>query len=354
MSHQYTLQLHTGTFTKANYNVAQIQTKCDDLLAHIRGKDIIIGWNTDKESNRQLIDYFHTKGLRVLLWLPVLANNDELCDIKKSECCDGHSGKDFGCPSHLQNAHEVISLYETHFADLPFDGVFLDKIRFASFSQGYEAGFGCFCPSCERELDNGHLDYIKELIQKHDKKLMRGEYDRYGRYHFADSKVNAFYKQRAKIISDLVFKLAAYFNSRTLVVGTDLFAPILAYHVGQNIKEIAAMVDFVKPMMYTHTQAPSGIPYEYEAYIRNFAEPESFSKHFPGGPLSNESLRTQLEYIANLPANIVPGIEINVIQGVCHTDSASVKDHLALFSRYPTIALCWDIMQISDDIISVL
>ena len=65
MSHQYTLQLHTGTFTKANYNVAQIQTKCDDLLAHIRGKDIIIGWNTDKESNRQLIDYFHTKGLRV-------------------------------------------------------------------------------------------------------------------------------------------------------------------------------------------------------------------------------------------------------------------------------------------------
>ncbi len=354
MSHQYTLQLHTGTFTHANYSVDQIKTKCDELLAHIHGKDIIIGWNIDKTSNRQLIDYFHTKGLRVLLWLPVLANHDDLGELKKAECYDEHTCDDFGCPSHLQNAHEIISLYETYFADLPFDGVFLDKIRFASFSQGYEAGFGCFCSSCQQEMKDAPLDYIKELIQNHDKKLIRGEYDRYGRYHFADYKVNAFYKQRAKIISDLIFKLAAYFNSRRLVVGADLFAPILAYHVGQNIREIAAMVDFVKPMMYTHTQAPSGIPYEYEAYIRHFEQPESFSKHFPVGPLSNESLRTQLEYIANLPANIVPGIEINVIQGVCHTDSASVKDHLALFSRYPTVALCWDIMQISDEIINVL
>lgn len=354
MSHQYTLQLHTGTFSQANYTFQEIQTKCDVLLEHIHGKDIIIGWNSDKAFNRQIIDYFHQKGLRVLLWLPVMANNDELCAIKKAESCNGEINKDFGCPSHLPNAHEIISLYERYFADLPFDGVFLDKIRFASFSQGYEAGFGCFCPSCEQQLEGVSLDYIKTLIKNHDKNLMRGEYDRYGRYHFADYKVNAFYKQRARIVSDLVFRLAAYFNSRKLVVGADLFAPILAYHVGQNIKEIAEMVDFVKPMMYTHTQAPCGIPYEYEAYIRNFAEPEPFTKHFPGGPLSNESLRTQLEYIANLPANIVPGIEINVIQGVCHTDSASVQDHLKLFSRYPTVALCWNIMQISDDIINVL
>lgn len=354
MSQQYTLQLHTGNFQNANYSAAEIMQKCDRIFAKIKVRDLILGWHMDQTFNRTLLDYFHSKGVRVLLWLPILSKTDEICNVTHAASVNGETAKHFACPAHLHNAHEIIALYEKHFAALPFDGVFLDKIRFASFAEGYEEGFGCFCADCEKLMHNVDLPYIKELIRKHDNKLLRGEYDDYGRYHFADYQVNTFYKRRSQIITDLVFKLAAYFNSRKLVVGADLFAPILAYHVGQNIKEIGKLVDFVKPMMYTHTEAPAGIPYEYNAYIANFEAPESFTKHFPGGPLSRESLRVQLEYIANVPANIVPGIEINPIQGICSTNAASVKDHLSLFAHYSTIALCWDIMQIHDDILEVL
>ncbi|MCI8541219.1 MAG: hypothetical protein HFE68_05320 [Erysipelotrichaceae bacterium] len=355
MSHQYTLQLHTGSFLKANYSAAQIMEKCDAIFARIKVKDLILGWNTDPELNRTLLDYFHTKGVRVLLWLPILAKSDEVCEITyATTLSDQDKNAHFACPNHIPNSHAIITLYEQYFANLPFDGVFLDKIRFASFAEGYEQGFGCFCAQCEKQMHSVDLPYIKKLIQAHDNKLMRGEYDRYGRYHFADFQVNTFYKRRSQYITDLVFKLAAYFNSRKLVVGADLFAPILAYHVGQNIKEIGKLVDFVKPMMYTHTEAPSGIPYEYHAYITHFAQSEAFTKHFPGGPLSRESLRVQMEYIANVPAHVVPGIEINPIQGICHTNAETVKDHLSLFAHYSTIALCWDIMQIQDAILAVL
>jgi len=356
MGYQYTLQLHTGTFQKSNYSWEEIKQKCDHLLAQLSVKQMIIGWNCDHELNQQLLHYFHDKGIRVLLWFPLLLDEgDERALTKMTMLSDHVSEKSsFCCPSDLHNAHACIALYEKYFADLPFDGVFLDKIRFASFSQGYEAGFGCFCEDCEKQMLPVDLPYIKSLIEAHDIRLLRGEYDRYGRYHFADSQVNAFYKRRSQIISDLVFKLSAYFNSRKLIVGIDLFAPMLAYHVGQNIKEIAKYVDFIKPMMYTHTNAPAAIPYEYNAYLRNFEHPEAFSKHFPGGPLSQESLRYQMDFIKNLPANAIPGIEVNPISGICHINAETVRENLQLFKHYTNIALCWDVMRMDEDILQAL
>lgn len=353
MSYQYTLQLHTGTFQKSNYTWEEIKTKCDQILAHIQVKQMIIGWNTDTELNDKLLTYFHEKGIRVLLWFPLLLDENDERQLKKMKAYN-NSENAFCCPTHLHNAHACIALYEKYFAKLPFDGVFLDKIRFASFSQGYEAGFGCFCEECTKQLHSVDIDYIKSLIEAHDPRLLRGEYDRYGRYHFADSQVNAFYKHRAQLISDLVFKLAAYFNSRKLIVGADLFAPMLAYHVGQNIKEIAKYVDFIKPMMYTHTNAPAAIPYEYNIYLRNFEHSEPFSKHFPGGPLAPKSLRYQMDYIKNVPATVIPGIEINPISGVCNTNAETVKEHLHIFKEFQNIALCWDVMRMDEAILAVL
>lgn len=364
MSHSYTLQLHTGSFTKATYSITEIKEKCDHILAGLTVKDVILGWNTDQTLNKALVTYFHDLGMRVLLWLPVLAETEELADIVKMKPfgkTEGNAVKatsnerfSFACPCDLSNVHEVIRIYEEHFASIPFDGIFLDKIRFASFANGYEEGFGCFCNDCEKQMLSVDLPYIKQLIDQHDPKLMRGEYDDFGRYHFADYQVNTFYKRRSQMITDLVFKLAAYFNSRKLIVGVDVYAPIMAYHVGQNIKEIGKLVDFVKPMMYTHTNAPAGIQYEYNAYIKHFDQPEPFTKHFPEGPLSNASLRRQLDYLTKLPAHVIPGIEINSIEGICTTSAEEVAKQCKIYAQYSTLALSWDIMQMSEEIKEVL
>lgn len=41
------------------------------IIQNIPITDIILGWNTNKELNHQLIDFFHQHHIQVLLWLSV-------------------------------------------------------------------------------------------------------------------------------------------------------------------------------------------------------------------------------------------------------------------------------------------
>ena len=52
-----------------------------------------------------------------------------------------------------------------------------------------------------------------------------------------------------------------------MIVGADIYAPFLAYHVGQNTKKISEVVDFIKPMMYRYTEAPAGMRDVYKRQI---------------------------------------------------------------------------------------
>lgn len=364
MSHSYTLQLHTGSFTHKLHNFEEIKAKTERILAPIHVKDVIIGWNTDKELNRQLITYFHNKGIRTLLWLPALAEGEQLRNMTSITNVHGAHSEgvvvnadetfQFACPCNLKNAHHLISIYEEYFADIPFDGIFLDKIRFPSFANGYEEGFGCFCDTCEKQMIGIDLPYIKSLITAHDPALVAGTYDEDGIYRFEDAMVHAFYKRRANMISDYVFKLAAYFNSRKMIVGADVYAPFMAYHVGQNLREIGKLVDFIKPMFYRYTNAPAGMQYEYDAYVKNFDDASAFAKHWDGLPASDTSMQKQLNFLSNMHANVCAGIEINPISEICTTDKEKIKANLQLLSKYSTVALCWDIMQMDETILDIL
>lgn len=364
MSHRYTLQLHTGSFTHCPYSFMQIKKKADRILTRLPVKDILLGWSIDQQLNRALLDYFHEKGIRVLLWFPVLSESEQIREQTMMRTVSKQSASSvsfikgeqfqFICPSTLSNVHNVISIYEEHFANLPFDGIFLDKIRFPSFVNGYEEGFGCFCDACEKAMIGIDLPYVKSLIHAHDERLVAGSYDSFGIYHFDDPMVSAFYRRRASMISDYVFKLAAYFNSRKLIVGADLYAPFFAYHVGQNSKEIGKLVDFVKPMLYRYTNAPAGMQYEFDAYTSYFPNSTAFQTHWPKGPCDDEAIRKQLTFLSHLPASICAGIEVNTIQGICDVDKEKLKQTLTLLEDVSTIALCWDMMQMHEDFLSIL
>lgn len=302
-----------------------------------------------KTYEKDVIDYFHAQQIRVYLRLPILCSHKEdqipMTDFQQKQT-------DRACPSRLHNAHAIIHLYETSFASLPFDGVFLDELQSASFISSYAQGFGCFCDACEKQMDDLDLPYLKDLIQRHDKNLLRGEYDKYGRYHFADYQVNMFYKRKAQMISDLIFKLAAYFNSRKLIVGVNVLAPVMAYHASQNINEIGKLVDFVQPMMFT--KGCNGMSKEYDAYLSYFEEAHHFSKHALEGLLSEKSMRRQLDYLSNINANVVPSIEIHAQNDTYTVSSDDVLEQLHMFQSYATLALCGDMMKIDDEILTLI
>lgn len=343
MNQKYTLYLPYH----ASYTMDDIKTTYQHIASHLPIRNLILGFHGDMTYPKELIDYFHEFHIRVLLWMPVLANNpipmDPMFDVE-------HHPQSHACPSSLKNAHAIIRLYETKFAALPFDGVFLDHMESASFASAYAQGFGCFCETCEKQMFSVDIPYIKDLIQRHDKNLLRGEYDKYGRYHFADYQVNMFYKRKAQIITDLVFKLAAYFNSRKLIVGVNVFAPIMAYHISQNINEIGKLVDFVQPMMFQ--KGFGSLMSEYDAYLNCFEDAHPFAKHSPEGLLSKESMRRQLDYLSNLNANVVPSLELQ-----SDMDSISVtevKEQLSLYSNYATIAFRGDLMQIDEEMLQMI
>ena len=364
MGHTYTLQLHTGSFVHQMHTFDEIKEKAERIVKKIKISDIILGWNTDEKLNKQLVSYFHEKGIRVLLWLPVLSETEQVRDTTMITTVNGKQGErvnviehesfSFSCPGTQQNIKHVIDIYEEYFSDIPFDGVFIDKIRFPSFANGYEEGFGCFCKACQEKLTGIDLDELKLLIHNHDHSLLEGEYDEYGIYHFSHFNVDNFYKKRAHIITDYITALANYFSSHHLIVGADIYAPFLAYHVGQDTRKISEVVDFIKPMMYRYTEAPAGMRYEYNAYIKNFTDTSCFAEYWDHDPASDESIKKQLAFLSDLPAHVFPGIEMNPIEGICSTDQSKLKQNLELFKDYPIISLCWDLMQMDETFLNIL
>lgn len=368
MQNTYYLQLYTGSFQKASYDGDEILAKLEKIINKIPVKCVLLGWCTDYALNMKIVHYLHKHKIACYLWFPILSEIHDIVETKAAVNVDGsnsssyHAQKDeefsFLCPNNYVNYHSVIELYETYFKEIPFDGIFLDKLRYASFVNGYQEGFGCLCNACTYYQSQHHvnIDAIHKAILNHDEILLKGEYTSNGTYCFLDENVHQFYENRSRLISDYVFKLAAYFNSRKLSVGADLYAPFIAYHCGQNIKEIAGMVDFVKPMIYKNTQAPAGMKFEYDAYLKNFSDTKEFSKHWDDNPCSPASIKKQFSFLKNIPANVVPGIEITTVENICDPNLDSVKEIVQELKneQIHSFALSWNIMEMKDEILDFL
>lgn len=368
MKKTYYLQLYTGNFQKASYTGEAIIEQLQKILNKIPVKSVLLGWCTDYALNMKIVDYLHAQSIACYLWFPILSEIDELVETKDAQNMDGttsspypsHNDEEFSflCPNSYVNYHSVIDLYETYFKDIPFDGVFLDKLRYATFVNGYQEGFGCLCEACSFYHKQHHVDIdaLKTAIENRDPMLLKGEYDKHGVYHFEDKNIHQFYENRSLLISDYVFKLATYFNSRKISVGADVYAPFFAYHCGQKIKDLATMVDFIKPMIYKNTNAPAGMKFEYDAYLKNFKCTGAFTKHWNNNPCSIESIKKQCSFLNDLPANIIPGIEVTTLKNICDPSFASLKEAITTLEseNIHTFTLSWNIMEMKDELLEAL
>lgn len=363
MKSNYILQIHTGSFQNAHTNLQEIKNKIGPILKKQSIKAVIFGWHLDHNLNQSILDYFHQQGIACYFWLPVLSEIDL---IKESIGVTNYTGNQaqkvsviedesfsFLCPTHQESIHNVCALYEEQLSSLNFDGIFLDKIRFSSFVNGYEEGFGCFCDTCNAVFEEHEVDvvYLKELFATHDEKLLQGAYDQIGHYHFADSKVQAFYQVRSQMITNLVGTLCDYFHEKNLKVGLDIYAPFFAYHCGQDIQALSQKADFLKPMFYRYTQAPAGMQYEYDAYKQYFQNTSAFILN----PIGEEALAMQVNFLKQAKCAVYPGIEVNAIENICSVNPEKFKDSRDFFHEYfDTMVCCWNCLLMGGEIESEL
>ena len=352
----YIVQVSLGGWHSSDYTAEQIIGRIDTVSQQIPVEKVIIGWSDNKEIYRQVGEYLHEKNIRMLLWLPVFAETEEMCQNTPAvdlwgkvpanyDLAAGESFR-FNCPSDPQNIANVIAIYDQHFSDCGFDGVFLDRIRTQSFVSGVNGVLSCGCPLCVERFAKESVD-IQQVKAEYEAKgdsffSVRG-YSTADGFCFDNPIAANFFKAKGHVVSNSVAAIADSLRQRGLEVGMDLYAPFMAPFVGQDYSILAAHADFIKPMLYRQTFAPAGMGYEYDLLHKALPAAQGYTSF----KMDVDFLNTQLKAMTPYSCDKYPGIEINYKKDVVPTSPEYVAESLKAVQShgFNGAVLSWNIME---------
>ena len=352
----YIVQVSLGGWDSPDYSAEQIIGRIDTVSQQIPVEKVIIGWSQDKEIYRQVAEYLHAKNIRMLLWLPVFAETEDVCENTPAVDLWGQvpthydlaagEGFRFNCPTDPKNIANVVAIYDRLFSDCGFDGVFLDRIRTQSFVSGISGVMGCGCPHCVECFAKEGVDIQtvrSEYEAKGDAFFSVSGYTPIDGFSFENPVAAAFFKAKGHIVSGSVAAIADSLRSRGLEIGMDLYAPFMAPFVGQDYAVLASHADFIKPMLYRQTFAPAGMGFEYELLRK--AAPNATG--YPDFEMNVDFLHSQLEAMEPYTCRKFPGIEINYREDIVPTSPEYVSESLkaALSHGFDGAVLSWNIME---------
>ena len=361
----YIVQVSLGGWNSPDYGAGQIIDRIDSVSRMIPVRKVIIGWSLNKEIYREVGAFLHERDIEMLLWLPVFAETEEVCENEPAVDLWGRipanydlaagEGFRFNCPSNPQNAANVVGIYDRYFADCGFDGVFLDRIRTQSFVSGVGGVLNCGCPLCRERFAAEGVDLeavMAEFEARGDEFFSVGGYSPSEGFHLLNPMAAAFFAAKGHIVSGSVAAVADSLRARGLQIGMDLYAPFMAPFVGQDYSILARHADFIKPMLYRQTFAPAGMGFEYD--LLKAAVPGADG--YPSFAMDAAFLDSQLDAMAPYPCDKYPGIEINYRAGVVPTSPEYVTESLqhVMAHRFQGAVLSWNIMEAPDSHISVL
>ena len=361
----YIVQVSLGGWHAPDYSAEQIIARIDSVAQMIPVRKVIIGWSIDRDLYREVGAALHAKGIDMLLWLPVFAETEEVCENSPAVDLWGHipanydlavgEGFRFNCPSSPENAANVVAIYDRFFAGCSFDGVFLDRIRTQSFVSGVGGVLNCGCPRCREKFaaEGIDLEAVKaEFEAVGDAFFNVSGYSPEGGFAFENPLAASFFRAKGHIVSGAVGAIADSLRARGLEIGMDLYAPFMAPFVGQDYEILARHADFIKPMLYRQTFAPAGMGFEYD--LLRAAQPSATG--YPSFAMDAAFLDSQLEAMAPYPCAKYPGIEINYRSGVVPTSPDYVTESLerVLAHHFDGAVLSWNIMEAPDAHIAVL
>ena len=170
----FIVQVSLGGWHSPDYTAEQVISRIGEVSAKIPVEKVIIGWSLDQDIYRQVGEYLHANGIKMLLWLPVFAETEEMCENEAAVDLMGAipanydlaagEGFRFNCPSRPETAANVVAIYDNHFKDCGFDGVFLDRIRTQSFVSGVSGVLTCGCPVCAELFKAEGVDLGEALV----------------------------------------------------------------------------------------------------------------------------------------------------------------------------------------------
>lgn len=355
----FIVQVSLGGWHSPDYTAEEVIGRIDEVRALIPVRKVIIGWSLDKVIYQQVGEFLHANDIKMLLWLPVFAETEEMCgnepaldllgEIPANYDLAAGEGFRFNCPSRPETAANVVSIYDDNFKDCGFDGVFLDRIRTQSFVSGVSGVLSCGCPVCAEKFKMEGIDLETVLAawtEKGDGFFSVSGYEPAGGFTFADPVAAAFFEAKGHVVSHAVAAIADSFHERGLEVGMDLYAPFMAQFVGQDYGILSRHADFIKPMLYRQTFAPAGMGFEYDLLRKAVPSAEGY----PAFAMDVEFLDLQLKAMEPYACGKYPGIEINYYEGVAPTSPEYVSESLDAVMRhgFDGAVLSWNVMEAPD------
>lgn len=359
---KYIVQVSMGSFHQQEYSADEVIARLDKVNELIPLEKVLIGWSLDKETYLQVGEYLHAKGIQMILYLPIYSETEEITESRKATDLWGNiptlyskGGFCFTCPTDTNNYQDLISTYEQYLSDVDFDGVFLDRIRTQSFVGGISGVLSCGCEQCKAcyAALGVDLDSVKQRYEcKGDQFFNVTNYTHKQGFTFEDELAADFFAAKGQIITDEIKKISDYFHARNMIVGLDLYAPLMAQFVGQDYERLAQNCDFIKPMLYRCTYAPAGISYEYDLLRQCLPN----ATGYPDFKWDIEFLKGQLSAMENLPCAKYPGIEIVYNEDIAPTTDEYILESLRAVRDfgYDGTVLSWSIMWVPDEHIRLL
>jgi pentatricopeptide repeat protein len=197
------------------------------------------------------------------------------CENLRAQCAheaEKAENFDFCCPGSERNIENVRRIFQRHFSNVGFNGVFLDKIRYPSPANPPWGWQVCFCRYCLAQYRRQGLS--PKEIRLAAKRLPEAKAPftalayQNGAYRFADAAWERFFRAKSEVVTASVKSLSGWFRTGGYRVGLDVFAPFLSPFVGQDIEALSRCCDWLKPMMYRKVYAPAGLPFEVDALCR--------------------------------------------------------------------------------------
>jgi len=293
----------------------------------------------------------------------------------------------FACPNNPQARRKTLARMGELLAQYPFDGVFLDKMRFPSPANGMDEVASCFCSHCRSAAARAGLDLqaVVELFERGD---FAAEWVQPGIGNGARSSIDAFLSPgsllarfvrfRCESITGLVRAAYEEASRHGRKVALDLFVPGMAPIVGQDYPTLAEYCAWAKPMSYRTAQGPASLRLEIASLADGLSKmlglPQAklaawCSRHLHGfsrdsitamkeQPVSLQIVTPQIAAAVQLmaPVPVYFGLELVRHPGVIDITPTLVNDMVAA-GRAANAAgaiISWDIMHAPQDGIQAL
>ena len=346
---------------------------------------LLLGWNISQALLEAVAEEAARWGAALYRWQPLLTGDGMLFPRSEWQTVgvDGRRVPGFrGLPEFTfmcPNKPEVQEAVWAHLLEVcvpPFQGVFLDRMRFPSPTPDPSAYLGCFCEDCCRAAREEGLDLaafrqvLHTLIQTPEgvrglTASLLGNFlpDLSG--DVADG-LRDFFRFRTKSISNFVRLAAETASARGMEIGLDCFSPSLAGMVGQDLGALSRVCEWIKVMTYAHAWGPAGLPYELMGLAgflnqsaemgegealdflqkqTNLALPGTFqdlhAHGLPPAALVSEVRRGRGLGLRSLYA----GLELVEIAGVCELEVEQIRQDWSavLEAGVEGVALSWDL-----------